>query len=102
MPQSGIHAAPVANPDFVGLRNRAVGIVAHERELAFELGRRPQIVGIKERYQRRARHLDAAVPRRRRTAMLDALDSDRFIEACQMFDSSIGRAVVDDDQLELA
>jgi hypothetical protein len=32
--------------------------------------------------------------------MIDALESNRLVEPCQMFGGSIGRAVVDDDQLE--
>ena len=61
MAPAGIDAPAVAQPGLAGLRDRAVGIVAHEEALARELFGHPQIVGIKEGDQTAARHRDTAV-----------------------------------------
>src|ERR1700683_2336489 len=100
MTKTGIHSPSVADPDLAGLRNLALWMLAHEAKLAAQLFGLPQIVRIEKRDQRRIRERDAAISRRRRTASLASLDGSA-IESRELFQGSVGRAVIDDDQLEV-
>ena len=100
MTQAGIHAAPVADPNFAGLRIAQPGFARMNASSAFELVWRPEVVGVEERDERCARNRDTTIPCRRRTAMIDAFESNHFSHACEVLGGSVGRAVVDDDQLE--
>ena len=76
------------------------GPVAEERELLFELGRLPGVVGVEERDELAAAQTDAEVLRPRLAELVGADVADATVgeERPHRVGRVVGRAVVDDDE----
>lgn len=98
----GIDPHTVTNPYLVRLADLHGWVPLHELDLALELADQPEVVGIEKSEIAAPRLTHAEISRSRNAAIGLTYDADLRSEADQLPGRAVGRAIVNDYNLEIS